>query len=201
MLRWSPTPVSNSSTSRTRTAQFSRTATLLGQFADPSVTSSTCCGSAPLLANSDCVISRGWRPPVDESRPDGTPVFQITFNGLFSYRVRPVADDRLTPAALRVGMNGVPARVTARHATNAIEGPGPRETRPPPCGVVAPESRLHAFYGAASCTGTRLLLRAACRRGNRLACFSLRSCAVCPNTAVGVNESLSRSARPMTESG
>ena len=62
-------------------------------------------------------------------------MFRITFDGLFSYRVQPVADDRLTPAALRVGMNSIAARVTARHATNAIEGPGPRETRPRPCGV------------------------------------------------------------------
>ena len=87
------------------------TATFLGQITDPTVTSSTCCGSARLLGDGDWVISWGGDPTFGEYRPDGTETFRIDFDGLFSYRVQPVAPDRITAAALRAGMNTMTSQI------------------------------------------------------------------------------------------
>ncbi len=87
-----------------------RTATLVQQIADPTVTTSVCCGSARSLANGDWVISWGGDPVVGEYQPDGTPVFRITFDGLFSYRVAPVAPRRLTIEELRAAMDTLASR-------------------------------------------------------------------------------------------
>jgi Arylsulfotransferase (ASST) len=84
-----------------------RTATLLQQVTDPAVTSSVCCGSARRVENGDWVISWGGDPVVAEYRPDGTTVFKLTFDGLFSYRVDPVAHRRLSIEALRAGMDAM----------------------------------------------------------------------------------------------
>jgi Arylsulfotransferase (ASST) len=90
------------------------TATLLEQITDPAVTTSFCCGSARRLVDGDWVISWGGEPVVGEYRPDGTPVWKITFDGLFSYRVVPVAAGRLGIAELRAGMDAMAARRAVR---------------------------------------------------------------------------------------
>jgi Arylsulfotransferase (ASST) len=90
---------------RFRIDAAAHTATLVEQVTDPAVTSSVCCGSARSLANGDWVISWGGDPVFGEYRPDGTPVFKLTFDGLFSYRVVPVAPDRLTIGELRSAMD------------------------------------------------------------------------------------------------
>lgn len=85
-----------------------RTATLVQQISDPDVTTSVCCGSARSLANGDWVVSWGGDPVFGEYRPDGTPVFEITFgDSLFSYRVDTVAAGDLTIAELRAGMDAL----------------------------------------------------------------------------------------------
>jgi hypothetical protein len=95
---------------RYRVDPATHTATLLEQVTDPTVTSSACCGSARRLTNGDWVISWGGDPVVGEYKPDGTPVFRMTFGGVFSYRVEPVAAGRLSAAALRRGMDELAAR-------------------------------------------------------------------------------------------
>jgi hypothetical protein len=87
-----------------------RTATLVAQLSDPAVTSSLCCGSARLLANGDWLVSWGGDPVVGEYRPDGTPVFRIAFDGLFSYRIVAVAASRLPIDELRAGMDAMASR-------------------------------------------------------------------------------------------
>lgn len=81
------------------------TATLVQSISDPTVTNSICCGSARSLQNGDWVISWGGDPVFGEYKPDGTPVFRITFDGLFSYRVVPVAYSKLGAAKLRAAMD------------------------------------------------------------------------------------------------
>jgi len=95
---------------RYRIDPVAHTATLLEQITDPTVASSACCGSARRLANGDWVISWGGDPVVGEYRPDGTPIFRLTFGGVFSYRVEPVAAARLSVAELRAGMDAIAAR-------------------------------------------------------------------------------------------
>lgn len=84
-----------------------RTATLLEQVSDPAIAASVCCGSARRLEDGDWLVSWGGDPVVGEYRPDGTPVFKLAFDGLFSYRAVPVAFDRLTIAELRAGMDAM----------------------------------------------------------------------------------------------
>jgi hypothetical protein len=84
-----------------------RTATLVQQIADPTITTSVCCGSARSLSNGDWVISWGGDPSFGEYRADGALVFRITFDGLFSYRVAPVAPRRLTIEELRAAMDAL----------------------------------------------------------------------------------------------
>jgi len=93
---------------RYRIDPVARTATLVQQIVDPGVTTSFCCGSSRLLANGDWLVSWGGDPVVGEYRPDGTPVFRLTFgDGLFSYRAVPVAPRRLTIGELRAGMDAM----------------------------------------------------------------------------------------------
>ncbi|HUJ91655.1 MAG TPA: arylsulfotransferase family protein [Gaiellaceae bacterium] len=84
-----------------------RTATLIGEVSDPTVPSSFCCGSARLLANGNWLVSWGGDPVVGEYRPDGTPVWRLSFDGLFSYRIVPVALGELSVADLRAGMDAM----------------------------------------------------------------------------------------------
>ncbi len=95
---------------RYRIDPVGHTATFVEQVTDPTIASSTCCGSARKLADGDWVVSWGGDPVVGEYRPDGTPVFRMTFDSLFSYRVEPVAAGRLSAAALRAGMDALAAR-------------------------------------------------------------------------------------------
>ena len=46
-------------------------------------------------------------------RPDGTPLFQLTFDGLFSYRAVPVEESLLSATELRAGMNAMAAKAAA----------------------------------------------------------------------------------------
>jgi len=95
---------------RFRIDPVARTATVVDEVSDPTVTGSVCCGSARMLANGNWLISWGGDPVVGEYRPDGTPVFRITFDGLFSYRIVPVAAGRLSAAELRAGMDAIASR-------------------------------------------------------------------------------------------
>lgn len=86
------------------------TATLVQSISDPTVPTSICCGSARVLHNGDWVISWGGDPVFGEYKPDGTPVFRITFDGLFSYRVVPVAYSKLGAPKLRAAMDALARR-------------------------------------------------------------------------------------------
>ncbi|HET7571322.1 MAG TPA: arylsulfotransferase family protein [Gaiellaceae bacterium] len=96
---------------RYRIDTVARTATLVQQVVDPAVTNSNCCGSARLMASGDWLVSWGGDPVVGEYRPDGTPVFTLTFaDDIFSYRAVPVAPGRLTAAELRAAMDTLTKR-------------------------------------------------------------------------------------------
>ena len=83
------------------------TATWLGQITDPAIGTSLCCGSARMLADGNWEVSWGGDDVVGEYEPDGTPLFRMTFDGLFSYRAEPVEESRLSAAELRAGMNAM----------------------------------------------------------------------------------------------
>ncbi|HXH96574.1 MAG TPA: arylsulfotransferase family protein [Gaiellaceae bacterium] len=87
-----------------------RTATLYQQISDPTIATSLCCGSARSLSNGDWVVSWGGDSSFGEYRADGTLVFRITFDGLFSYRVAPVSPRRLTAGDLRAAMDALANR-------------------------------------------------------------------------------------------
>jgi outer membrane protein assembly factor BamB len=89
------------------------TATWLGQITDPAIGTSLCCGSARMLANGDWEVSWGGDDVVGEYGPDGTPLFRMTFAGLFSYRAVPVSDSLLSGAQLRAGMDAMARSLTA----------------------------------------------------------------------------------------
>jgi hypothetical protein len=95
---------------RYRIDTAAHTATLLDQITDPTVATSLCCGSARLLASGNWLISWGGDPVFGEYQPDGAPVFKISFDGLFSYRVVPIAPEQLRIAQLRAGMNALSRR-------------------------------------------------------------------------------------------
>ncbi|HET7567442.1 MAG TPA: arylsulfotransferase family protein [Gaiellaceae bacterium] len=95
---------------RYRIDAAAHTATLVQSISDPTVTTSICCGSARMLRNGDWVISWGGDPVFGEYRPDGTPVFRIQFDGLFSYRVVPVSYAKLGAAKLRAAMDALAKR-------------------------------------------------------------------------------------------
>jgi len=87
-----------------------QTARYLGGVADPEVGTSSCCGSARLLADGDWLVSWGADPVVGTYAPDGTPLQRIAFPGLYSYRAVPVAAGRLTEPGLRDAMDAMAPR-------------------------------------------------------------------------------------------
>jgi len=96
---------------RYRIDTSTHTATMLQQITDPAVGTSLCCGSARMLANGDWEVSWGGDDVVGQYGADGTPLFQMTFDGLFSYRAVPVAESLLSAAELRAGMDAMAAKV------------------------------------------------------------------------------------------
>lgn len=84
-----------------------RTATMVEQVTDPSVTFSACCGSAMKLPTGDWVASWGFTPIVEELTPSGARQFLIQWTdpGTFSYRAEPVMPGQLTIQQLRTAMN------------------------------------------------------------------------------------------------
>jgi len=93
---------------RYRIDPVARTATLVQEISDPTVTSSVCCGSARLLADGDWLVSWGGDSVVAEYTPDGVPRFRLALgDGLFSYRAAPVSTRRLGVDELRAGMDAM----------------------------------------------------------------------------------------------
>ena len=80
------------------------TATLLEEVLATGVPFSFCCGSARRLDGGNWVMSWGGSPLVTETSPTGTPVFELTLAGVFSYRAFPVAPGRLPASKLRAAM-------------------------------------------------------------------------------------------------
>jgi uncharacterized protein YndB with AHSA1/START domain len=80
-------------------------ATLLRSLSDPTINTSSCCGSARVLSDGNWLVSWGGDPTFGEYGADGTPLLRIQFGGLFSYRAVPVAMSKLPVAALREGMD------------------------------------------------------------------------------------------------
>lgn len=97
-------PSSTASTARRETA------TLLRSLSDPEITASSCCGSARLTADGDWLVSWGGDPTFGEYAADGRPLLRVSFDGLFSYRVVPVATSRLPVSTLRAGMDAMAVR-------------------------------------------------------------------------------------------
>jgi hypothetical protein len=95
---------------RYRIDTVARTATMIQQITDPTVSSAICCGSARLLGDGNWLVSWGNNPVAGEYEPDGTPVFRITFDGLFTYRMVAVPQSALGIAALRAGMDAMARR-------------------------------------------------------------------------------------------
>ena len=98
---------------RYRIDTAAHTATMVQQITDPAVGTSLCCGSARMLANGDWVVSWGGDDVVGEYDPDGTQLFQLAFDGLFSYRAVPVEESLLSATELRAGMNAMAAKAEA----------------------------------------------------------------------------------------
>jgi hypothetical protein len=91
-----------------------RTATLVEQVTDSTVSTSLCCGSARRLPGGDWVMSWGGGSVVTELAATNTPLFRLVFdNGLFSYRAEPVLPGQLSAAALRAGMDAQFPRATS----------------------------------------------------------------------------------------
>jgi hypothetical protein len=84
-----------------------RTATLVRSVSDPTIASSSCCGSARLTSDGHWLVSWGGDPTFGEYAADGTPLLRVTFTGVFSYRVVPVAASRVSSAALAKGMDAI----------------------------------------------------------------------------------------------
>jgi Arylsulfotransferase (ASST) len=79
-----------------------RTATLLESVTD--VPGSICCGSTRRLPGGNWVTGWGGTAHVTEQEPDGTRVFHLDLGPNFVYRGTPIPFGRLSPAALRAGM-------------------------------------------------------------------------------------------------
>jgi hypothetical protein len=92
---------------RYRVDAAAHTATFLQQVVDPAVSSPICCGSARVLGNGNWLVSWGNNPVMGEYEPDGTPVFKLVFDDLFSYRFVPVTGVTLSAAQLRAGMDAM----------------------------------------------------------------------------------------------
>jgi len=80
------------------------TATLLEQITDPIAPSSFCCGSARRLPGGNWVTGWGGTRHITEQKPDGTRVFRLDSATSTIYRGTPVPFGRLSPSALRAGM-------------------------------------------------------------------------------------------------
>jgi len=82
-------------------------ATRVEQITDPMIGYSSCCGSAAKLPlpGGDWVTSWGSNPLVAEYSSTGARVFNITFNGAYSYRADPVLPGVLSQDELRAAMN------------------------------------------------------------------------------------------------
>lgn len=87
-----------------------RTATLVEQITDPSVTASACCGSARRLDDGHWLVAWGSNPLVAEYAPDGTRVMELAFATGFSYRANPVPAGAVTAGQLRVAMDAMHPR-------------------------------------------------------------------------------------------
>jgi hypothetical protein len=81
-----------------------RTATLLEEVTDAVAPSSFCCGSARRLPGGNWVTGWGGTAHVTEQEPDGTRVFQLDGAPSTIYRGTPIPFGRLSPSALRAGM-------------------------------------------------------------------------------------------------
>ena len=85
------------------------TATVIETVSDPGAApKSGCCGSAERLgvgANDDWVTDWGITPVTDELTPASQVVFQLQWDGRFSYRTDAILPGRVTIDALRAGMN------------------------------------------------------------------------------------------------
>jgi chitodextrinase len=80
------------------------TATYIGAFTDPAVTSALCCGSARVLPTGQTLVSWGYNPLVAEYDSSGHQLFALTFAVSFSYRANPVPLG-VSISALRTGMD------------------------------------------------------------------------------------------------
>lgn len=106
---------------RYRIDPAARTATLLEQVTDPTIASSVCCGSAQRMPDGAWLMSWGGSSTVTEFGPGGDRRFRLDFKGtvsllpglaspIFSYRVAPVPQGRLSRRALRAGMDAMHPR-------------------------------------------------------------------------------------------
>ena len=80
-----------------------RTATLVEEVKDSSITASQCCGSARKLPGGNWVVGWGGNPTITENQPDGSEVFRLT--GTFVYRAIPILPGEFTPDQFRAGMD------------------------------------------------------------------------------------------------
>jgi hypothetical protein len=89
-----------------------RTATFLAEVTDPTVPSSGCCGSARILDSGNWLVGWGLSSTFGEYRPDGTPVFRITWSPDFrsSYRTVPVPPGTFKLVDIRAGMDAMNPR-------------------------------------------------------------------------------------------
>jgi hypothetical protein len=86
-----------------------RTATLLEQVQDAGIAASGCCGSARRLTGGNWVMGWGMNSISTENTPDGTRVFDLTFDGgVGTYRTVPVEPGVLSRTDLRGGMDQMP---------------------------------------------------------------------------------------------
>jgi hypothetical protein len=81
------------------------TATLINQITDPSIHTSTCCGSATLLPEGDWLIDWGGDPVISEFTHTGHQVLTLVLHSVFSYRALPVTAPKVTRRALIAAMN------------------------------------------------------------------------------------------------
>jgi hypothetical protein len=82
-----------------------RTATLVEEVVAANVPVSFCCGSARRLGGGNWVMSWGSAALVTETTPAGSPVFELRFENIFSYRAFPIPPGRLSQSKLRAAMD------------------------------------------------------------------------------------------------
>jgi hypothetical protein len=89
--------------------EIDRTATLLESLQDPAVPAALCCGSARRSPDGSWVVAWGGPGggfhPVSEYSADRERTFTLSFPGVFTYRVHPVARGRVDVETLRRGMD------------------------------------------------------------------------------------------------